>query len=700
MTVNDPIRLLIVDTSPTEAEACNSTLRSSGVAVRSYYFEPDDDITDLIDKHDPAVILLRHKHPEVTVQDLNSYVSTLATPIPLIVMYDEEDLANLDFTNILNNGASDVVCDGQTEYLSKVVVRTAKYAMMEREMSVLKRMYEASELRCKSLLHSSKDAIAYVHEGVHVFANTSYLERHGFNSFDDIEGLPLMDLVPDDKQADLKTFLRDLDVSTEEVHHPLTFKLVDDVEQEDPVEFSAASIDGESCVQLIIRHIEPEADTSALQEQIAKLSTSDQLTGLLNRQAFIDSFTERLTQMQSNDALQFAYFHISVEHYDELNDTLGVIGMEGLLKEISKQLKTLMTEDHPVCRYHGGMFSYLSALTNHESEAKDIATYILSCLDSVPKEIDGHKLDKLAFHIGICLIDDASISVSEAIDRAEKALSTASDDTPFVTYQPKEGEMTQAQLDKSWEAKIDSALKSKRLQVQYRPMLHLDGSSEPSYQASLKMKDADGEPVPTHTFMDVAERTGYAAKLDLWTIQESFKATVQTLSKQPNLKVFIRLSSNVLENTKLWTLISKMVSDLNIPMGTIVFELPYDHVKNSIESTHAFASAIEQAGCALSIYDAELSQAVLSPIGSLSWSFIKFNKASTETLPTLDDDGKAESAQLFEVIKKKGAASIMTHVKDPMAMSVVWTSGCDYMQGDFIGGNALDMTFDFANAMG
>lgn len=700
MNVNDPIRLLIVENSTTDAEACNSALRSAGIAVRSYYFESDDDITELIDKHDPAVITLRHNHPEVTVQDLNSYISTLDNPVPIVVLYDEDELADIDFAETLKQGASDVVCSDQLDYLSKVIVRSARSTLLERELKTLRKMYEASELRCKSLLRSSKDAIAYVHEGVHVFANTTYLERHGFKSFEDIEGLPLMDLVPDNKQAELKTFLRDLDVSTDEVHHPLTFKMEDGSEQEDDVEFSATNMDGESCVQLIIRYVEPEADTSALEEKITQLSTRDQVTGLLNRTAFMEAFEKRLKEMSSKSSLQFAYFHISIHDFDKHSRALGVMGQDELLKQTSQQLQGLLTDDHPICRYHGGMFSYLSAITNHESEAKDIAEYILSCLDGVPTQIHEHSLDDLMFNIGICLIDDPSISVAEAIERGEKALKETSENQKFCVYQPAEGELTQAQLDKSWEAKIDAALKNKRLQVHYRPMLHLSGSAHPSYQASLKMQDDSGTRVPTKTFMDVAERTGYCAKLDLWAIQECFKATVKTLPKNPNFKIFIRLSNHVLGNTKLWVLINKMIGDLKIPKGTVVFELAYSGVKNNVDGTNAFMSAIKNSNCELSIYGTTLSLEAVDAIQTLPWSFIKFDKASTEMLSTLDEEGKENMQALFEKITEKGASSIMTHVKDPMAMSVVWTSGCNYMQGDFIGENALDMNFDFDNAMG
>jgi PAS domain-containing protein len=52
-----------------------------------------------------------------------------------------------------------------------------------------------TERRCDALIASSRDPIAYVHEGMHIRANDAYLEMFGYESFEDIEGLSLLDMV-------------------------------------------------------------------------------------------------------------------------------------------------------------------------------------------------------------------------------------------------------------------------------------------------------------------------------------------------------------------------------------------------------------------------------------------------------------------------------------------------------------------------
>jgi PAS domain S-box-containing protein len=66
------------------------------------------------------------------------------------------------------------------------------------------------ERRCDALIDSSRDPIAYIHEGMHIRANAAYLEMFGFDSFEDIEGMSLLDLVASKKVEEFKKLLKQL----------------------------------------------------------------------------------------------------------------------------------------------------------------------------------------------------------------------------------------------------------------------------------------------------------------------------------------------------------------------------------------------------------------------------------------------------------------------------------------------------------
>ena len=96
------------------------------------------------------------------------------------------------------------------EHLLQVIRREAYNINLWRKATHLEQEFQESEKRCQTLLANSKDAVAYVHEGMHIYANEVYLELFGHDSFDEIEGMPIIDMVEPSQQNELKTLLRQL----------------------------------------------------------------------------------------------------------------------------------------------------------------------------------------------------------------------------------------------------------------------------------------------------------------------------------------------------------------------------------------------------------------------------------------------------------------------------------------------------------
>ena len=111
--------------------------------------------------------------------------------------------------------------------------------------------FQESEKRCQNLLSNSKDAVAYVHEGMHIFANEVYMELFGNTDFDELEGTPIIDMVDPSQQNELKTFLRELSKNENDTNQ-LDLQLIHSSGERisATLEFSRASYDGEPCTQI------------------------------------------------------------------------------------------------------------------------------------------------------------------------------------------------------------------------------------------------------------------------------------------------------------------------------------------------------------------------------------------------------------------------------------------------------------------
>ena len=120
-----------------------------------------------------------------------------------------------------------------------------------RSQRQLEAQMRETERRCDALIDSSRDPIAYVHEGMHIRANEAYLEMFGFETFDDIEGMSLLDLVAPQHVDDFKQLLKRL--SKGEAPPPSYELTARDIEGNGfpaVMEFTAATYEGEACQQV------------------------------------------------------------------------------------------------------------------------------------------------------------------------------------------------------------------------------------------------------------------------------------------------------------------------------------------------------------------------------------------------------------------------------------------------------------------
>ena len=701
VSTDQAIRLLVVEKSTTEGEAYNSKLRSMGVLARSNYFNEGDDITQLIDQHLPDVILLRHGHPEVNLKDLNSYTSTLNDELPIVLLRrDDEDL---DIGKIMASGAGDMVIGDHYDHLRLVVQREAHIANMNRELNKLTKLYKASEVRCESLLHNSRDSIAYVHEGMHVYANQSYLELFGYEDFDDLEGLPIMDMVVSDKQNEMKEFLRELDTEKDsDIHYQTDLILADESIMASDLEFSSASIEGEPCTQIIIRQKVEEntGNTKELEEKIAQMARIDSHTGLLNRQSFMDDMTQALGTMGA-ESHEYAYLHMRLDKFEELGKDLGLVGADTVITKVSAELKRRMGDKAMLCRYDGPTFSHMFPVKDRTADIKKRAQGILNVISKLALEIDDKEVNDLSFSLGVCLVDDATLRVPEIIDRADNSLQKVIKDggNSYELYRPKEGEMTEAQLDKAWTSKLEDALKENRFRLMFQPIVKLDGGELERYEVLVRMRDEHGTEVSPGEFLPAADRTGVARQIDRWVISSAFKALVDQFKKGNKTILLIKLTASSLKDKDLFVWIKDRVKASGLPKNCLIFEVKEESVQESLKQATAFAAGLQAIGCGLAIDDFGISKDPFKVIQEVPAQFLKFDASLTKDLFN-NQENQSKITKLSTNAHEIQKQTIIQHVEDAMTLSVIWTIGCDYIQGHFISGPIEKMDYDFTSTMG
>lgn len=248
------LRLLIIEDTLNDAELMIRILRNSGYSVRQATPDNPDELVSILQTHpiDLAICSAASRRP--SLEQVRDAIETSGKDIPLIAFAADHNLEMQ--LEIMQIGASDLVCKNELEHLRLVVRRELTSLEIRRKLEVSERLIQESETRCRALLDSSRDAIAYVHDGMHIHANAAYLDMFGFESLEEIASTPVMDMVAPEDHAKFKEFLRHYRGGEQGAQELQILGLrLDGTEFNATMTFIPAAIESEPCTQIIIREV-------------------------------------------------------------------------------------------------------------------------------------------------------------------------------------------------------------------------------------------------------------------------------------------------------------------------------------------------------------------------------------------------------------------------------------------------------------
>ena len=262
-----PVRLLIAERTENAAYQFDSLLRDAGIATRPEIIE----LPMAVDKLANADMLLCNASLP-GLQQLLPRLKSIAPLTPIIVINNED--SRLSQAEGMELGAADVVHQDNSQHLVLVVQRELDHVCRNIQFRQMKKALAEAEQRCQLLLQSSRAAIAYVHEGMHIYANDLYLDLFGFEDADDLLGMSVIDLLNSDSAAALKDMLKKFRRDEEESNFDFTGVNSSGETVSGNMTLAAAEYEGEHCLQVTVR-----ANTAAATPAAASLSLVPDQTG-------------------------------------------------------------------------------------------------------------------------------------------------------------------------------------------------------------------------------------------------------------------------------------------------------------------------------------------------------------------------------------------------------------------------------------
>ena len=696
MKKENKVNIFIIDDSFNNEEKVVKILRAAGYAAHTTRVEDDEDLIEALKKTTPEVLLYSMGMDLISLEETIACINTNAKePIPVIAVNRKNHEG--DVVKVMRAGARDLTDFETPTHLELVIKREIEAHACISKLKALENINKETEKRCEALLDSSRDAIAYIHEGMHVYSNASYLELFGFAESEDLEGMPVLDMVGMDHRDSFKSFLRDncKDGQCNSEKLELSLKNADGTEFNGEMEFSPASIDGEPCIQVIIRN---QANSKELEQQIAMMSQKDSVTGLYNRQFFLESLEKTVSAAKKKN-LSACVLLMHLDNFGDIKQSAGVVGSDKFLNELSRQFEAVISDKDVLAHFEGNIFSVIG-YNQSPTSVQQYAQKLQKTAQDFIANIGGQSLNSTCT-IGASIIDANAPDTDEVLLRAERAISEAEQQgaNQLNVYQPKEGELTQKEIDAQIVNNLKEAITSNRVVLHYQPVVSLHGDTDERYEVFVRLVDKEGNIVMPSDFLPAAERTGMSLAIDRCVLLNAITTLTQRWKQGNRTLFFVKLTATSLKDANLMTWLKEQLKKFNVPKDSLIFEVKESTAVTSLKYTAEVAKSLKALNCGFLIDDFGKGANPFELLKHIPADYVKLERSFMESL--------SESAENQEAVKKITEAAmemnkltIAQFVQDATSLSVLWGMGINFIQGNFLQEPSADLDYDFTSMAG
>ena len=667
------IRILFIEHSVEEAEQIISLLRNTGIAVRPARATAAAQVQAALAELEPDLVLFDPANGAVTLPEVVRMLDAHGNDYALLGLVGALD--NHQIAELYDQGAQGIATRGIPSQLLAVLRREFEALQNRRTLRLLEATQRELERRCDALLDSSRDAIAYVHEGVHVRANLAYLETFGHESFDDLLGMPILDMID---AADVEEFKSLLRGHTRQEKLPnqvsLHARRADGSQFDANVEFSPATFEGEPCLQIVFRR---QAVDPAMLEQLQR----DPVTGLYNRAHMLERIDHAVADAAKGKKGQ-ALLLIEPDNWNTLVGGIGLAKADELLAGFSGRVRMLLdTNDN------AGMLAEhtLGVILDARSD-EAIREWIAKLQQSISSDIfdAGSRSLVVTASVGGSLLGEKNANAELLLNQASQALRAAQSlgSSQLELHDPAAREKADEERERYWLDLLRKALGGKGLMLYHQHTISLQDAEGDYSEILLRMDGPQGEVLPGF-FMPIADKHGLTGAIDRWVLDQAISTLQRREGTGQQTTFFVKFTAASLQDPAFLDWLGKRFTQAGLKRGRLVLEMTESKVMTLLRPAQEFLASWKKLGgrFALEQFGSGLNSFQL--LSHIDPDYLKIDRSYMADLAKSPDNQKkvAEICQQARELKK---LTIAEWVEDATSTSLLFAAGVDFVQGNFL----------------
>jgi diguanylate cyclase (GGDEF)-like protein/PAS domain S-box-containing protein len=673
MKHDNVIKILFIEDSVEDAELLINVLRNGGIAVRPARAASDAEIRACLDELVPDLVLMNPDiagiEPATVMRQLDASGRDLAL-IAVVNQLQPDAVADL-----MVIGSRGVALRQRPDQVLAVVLREFEALSTRRQVRRLETSLRETERRCDALLDSSRDAIAYVHEGMHVRVNQAYLDAFGFAELDDILGLPILDLIAGTHADDFKNTLRSLSRG-EKTPPPMELlaRRDDATTFTATVDFAHATFEGEACLQIVFRQQMVDA---ALVAQLER----DSVTGLFNRAHTLAHIDEAVAAAAAGRHGQ-AVLLLEPDNWRDLVISAGIGHADHLLASIAARIADSIDDEDMV----GMLGDHTLGLVlsprgdlEHAALTERLRTAIADHIFDA-----GSRSLAVTISIGGALLAETNANSETVLEQAGSALRNAQSQggNRVELHDPSAREKADAEREQYWLDLVRDALAEDGLRLYHQQIISLQDAAGEFYEILVRMRGPNGDVLPSY-FFPVAERNGLLPAIDRWVLGHAIDALAHREHDGLTTTYFAKMTQQSLEDPDLLPWLCRRLETANLRRSTLVIEMPESRVLTNLRPTQEFVTGWRKAGGKFGIEQFGSGLNSFQMLNHVEVDYLKIDRSFMTELPQHPENQK-KIAEICKEGHASGKQTVAEWVEDAVSTSLLFACGVDFVQGNFL----------------
>ena len=416
-------------------------------------------------------------------------------------------------------------------------------------------------------------------------------------------------------------------------------------------------------------------------EAIAKehQSLHDALTGLPNRELFRDRIDQTVRTSRRTGEIAVVMI-MDLDHFKEINDTLGHHMGDLLLQEVSSRLRTALRDSDTVARLGGDEFGVLLPVVKHPEDAAAVAQQLLAHLRE-PFVLDGMRLE-IDASIGIALYPTHGEDNETLQQRADIAMYSAKQaGRGYALFEPELDRHSPRRL--ALAGGLRSAINEGQIRLYYQPKADLRTGRIMGVEALARWDHPEFGIVGPNEFVPIAEQTGLITPLTSFVLDEAIKQVRDWKESGLELSVAVNLSARSFLDTQLAVEIPRLLNRWGVEAELLELEITESMLMTDPARAEATLTRLRQIGLTLSVDDFGTGYSSLANLKRLPVDVIKIDKSFVMEM-AVDASDAAIVRSTIELAHNLGLRVVAEGVESEDAWRHLEALGCDFAQGYYL----------------